>query len=187
MRGWTGAAVAVVMLVCAWFVSGATPDGERRLEDPFIVPAAVSTSVEGRNLGIEVTSLVLADRVSTGGWWAEGTFLIVELDAWAVRTESPAALSVANLVIGDDTYSASERPGDYDDDASLAGRGLFLEHPLAGAIVFELPADVATAHGTLRLALSGEVADSVIVVPVDFAGLEHRTEQALPDVAWANP
>ena len=33
----------------------------------------------------------------------------------------------------------------------------------------------------------GEVADSVIVVPVDFAGLEHRAEQALPDVAWANP
>ena len=94
--------------------------------------------------------------------------------------------ALASLMLDRET-KASERPGDYDDDASLAGRGLFLEHPLAGAIVFELPADVATAHGTLRLALSGEVADSVIVVPVDFAGLEHRAEQALPDVAWANP
>lgn len=186
MRGWVGAAVATAMLVGAWFVSGATPDGEKRLEDPFVVPASVGVPTEGRNIGIEVTSLVLADRVTTGGWFAEGTFLVVALDAWAVRTESPAALSVATLVIGDDTYSASERPGAYDRDSSLAGLGLFLEHPLSGSIVFEVPADAASAHGVLRLALTGDVADSVVEVPIDFAGVEHRREQALPDVDWTH-
>lgn len=187
MKRWLGAGAAIALLVGAWFVARATPDGEARLSDPFPVTAAVGSAVEGRNIGVRVNELTLADRITAGGWFAEGTWLVVDLDAWAVRTESPAALQMTTLVIGDTTYTASERPDFTVSGSTLRDAGLFLDHPRTGAVVFELPSTIGTAHGTLRLALFTDVADSVIELPVDFSSVAHADELALPEPDWATP
>jgi hypothetical protein len=188
-------ATAVALLVAAWLVAAVTPDGEQRMADPFRVSAEIGTPAEGRNVGVTIRNLTLADRVTTGGWFAEGTWLVVELDAWAVHTELPASLGVAYLVLGDRTFAASERPGGYDTDASLYGTGLRVGFPQSGSLAFELPEDAATESGTLQLALgltSSAIdpepslqGDSVIELPVDLATLPHVAERALPPTEWA--
>ncbi|MBD3759034.1 MULTISPECIES: hypothetical protein [Microbacterium] len=187
MSRWLSAAVAAVLLIGAWFVARGTPDGEERLSDPFPVAATVGTPAEGRNLGVTVHSLTLADRVTTGGWFAEGTWLVVDLDAWAVRTESPAALTDVWIEVGEVTYTASERPGFYDHDASLRRAGLFLAGARAGTVAFELPATITEERGILHLAMSDGTADSVIDLPVDFGALAYEAEIELPSLAWADP
>jgi hypothetical protein len=178
-------ATAVALLVAAWLVAAVTPDGEQRMADPFRVSAEIGTPAEGRNVGVTIRNLTLADRVTTGGWFAEGTWLVVELDAWAVHTELPASLG----------FAASERPGGYDTDASLYGTGLRVGFPQSGSLAFELPEDAATESGTLQLALgltSSAIdpepslqGDSVIELPVDLATLPHVAERALPPTEWA--
>lgn len=185
MNRWVAAGVAAALLVGAWFVARVTPDGEELLADPFVVTATVGTPTEGRNLGVTVTGLTLADTVTIGKWQGDGMWLVVELDAWAVRTESPAALQSVEFVIGDRTYRASERPDATVTNATLSGAGLYLDHPRSGSVVFELPADVEDDRGTLRLSMFGDLPDSVIELPVDFGALDHVAALELPSVGWA--
>lgn len=183
--GWTA---GVAFVAASWFVAAATPAGEDRLADPFVVTADVGESVTGRNIGATVHEMTIADRVTYDGWFGEGTWLVVNLDAWAIETESPGALSGVYLVIGERTFRASERPGSYDTEASLFRTGLHLGIPQTGSLAFELPADVLEDQGTLQLAISDFLdADSVIEVPVDFAALPHTDEVALTGTGWANP
>lgn len=180
--------VGLALVVAAWFVAGATPDGEDRITDPFPVAAEIGARAEGRNLGVIVQEVTLADRVSSGGWHAEGTWLVIGLDAWTIQTESPGSLGAAFLVIGDRTFRASERPGNYSPEASLLRTGLHLDLPQSGSLAFEVPADVVDDHGTLQLALSEQLwADSVIEVQLDLAALAHVAELELPVTEWATP
>ena len=114
---------ALAMLVAAWVISGEAPDGEQRIDDPFPVTARVGEAVTSDNLGVTVHDVRLTDRLSTGGWSADGTWLVVSLDAWLVRRE-PASLKLGYLVVGERTFLASERVATYDVDASLSGSGL---------------------------------------------------------------
>lgn len=180
--------LGVALVVAAWFVSGATPDGEERITDPFPVAAEIGRTAEGRNLAVTVHEATLADRVTSGGWHAEGTWLVIELDAWTTRTEAPGSLGAAFLVAGDRTFRASERPGAYDPSASLLRAGLHLGVPQSGSLAFELPADAADGEATLRLGLSEQLAgDSVIEVAIDLAAVPHAAEVELPVTEWATP
>lgn len=187
MTRWPAALAALALLVGAWFVARATPDVEARLAEQFPVAAEVGQKVEGRNIGITIDHLTLADRLRTDRWQAEGTWLVVDLDAWAVLTESPAALQSLTLQIGERTYTASERPDAATTNSTLRRAGLYVQHPRSGTVVFELPDDVGEARGILRLSLFDDPADSVIEVPIDFGALDHEAEIALPAVEWATP
>lgn len=184
----TGWGVGLALLVGAWFVAEATPDGEGRIADPFPVAASVGAPAEGRNLGVLITGATLADRVTFEGWHATGTWLVVELDAWTVYEELPGTLGSATLDLGERTLRASERPGAYDRTASLFAGGLHLGIPRSGALAFELPADAADAAAMLRLAIDPLlVGDSVIEIPLDLATLPHVAEMALPATEWTTP
>lgn len=187
----------VAMLVAAWFVSGATPDGEQRLTDPFPVTATPGQTIEADNLGVTVRDVRFADRVTSGGWYAEGRWLVVELDAWLVHRE-PASLRVAYLRIGDRSFLSSERVRAYDPDAELGGWSLHVDVPQSGSIAFELPDDILddadATRATLQLALGVPLASlspaqnqhgaAVVELPLDLTSLHHETEIALPETEW---
>lgn len=187
--------VALAMLVGAWFVAWATPDGEERISDPFRVAAEVGAPAAGDNLGVTVTALTLADRVTSGGWYATGTWLVVDLEAWVTRTESPGSLNAVFLVVGDRVFRASERPGAYDPEATLLRTGLHLDRSLSGSIAFELPEELPDEPATLQLAIGNNAishddvleADSVIELTVDLHALERIPELALPPTEWTIP
>lgn len=188
MRRWAAWSIGLAFVVLAWFVAGATPDGEDRLTDPFPVPAEIGETAEGRNLGVIVHGVTVADRVTSGGWHAEGTWLVVDLDAWTIRTESPGALGAALLTVGDRTFRASERPGNYSASASLLRTGLHLDLPQSGSLAFELPADAVDDRGTLQLAIAETMSgDSVIEVEIDLAALTPVAELELPATEWTTP
>lgn len=191
---------AGAMLVAAWLVSGATPDGEQRITDPFVVPARLDEPVVADNLGLTIRDVRLADRVTTGGWFAEGRWLVVTLDA-GLRHREPATLGLGYLVVGDRTFQVSERVKNYDADASLSGRGLHVGIPQSGTLVFELPEDIAAddaaARAVLQLAVGAPFANlsptqnqrgtAVVEMPVDLTALAHDAEVALPDTTWTTP
>jgi len=182
--------VSGALLVAAWFVAGATPDGEERITEPFPVAAEIGTPAVGRNLGVTVTDARLADRVTFGGWYAEGTWLVLDLEAWVVHTESPGALSAATLTVGDRVFRASERAQGYDSSASLFSTGLSLAVPQSGSIAFELPADIAADAdaAVVRLAIETEfLGDSVIELPVDISAVERVDELELAATEWITP
>lgn len=185
----TGWLIALALLAAAWFVAWTTPDGEARMTDPFPVAATVGDTAAGRNLGVTVHSATIADRVTLGGWYAEGTWLVVDLEAWARVTESPGALEPVTLVVGDRTFRVSERPGSYALGSALFAAPLHIDIPQSGSLAFELAEGTDAAHdATLRLAVGqNDIADSVIEVPLDLAALPHADEVALSEKAWVNP
>lgn len=189
--------VALTMLVAAWFVAGATPDGEQRIADPFPVTAQLGEPVDADNLAVTIHEVTLADRVSTGGWFAEGTWLVVSLDAALIHRE-PAALGIAYLTIGDRTFLASERVKAYDPDASINGWALHVGTAKNGTLVFELPADISAddhaADAVLQLSLGtplpglspaqNQQGTAVVAVPLDLTSLEPVAEVELPNTTW---
>lgn len=194
---WT---TALAMLVAAWFVSGATPDGEQRIDDPFPVTAREGQPTTSDNLGVLVHDVHLSDRISTGGWYSEGTWLVVSLDAWLVHRE-PASLKLGYLIVGDRAFLASERVANYDLDASLGGLGLHTGIPRTGTLVFELPGDIASdpdaADASLQLSLGtplpalsptqNQRGTAVVELDVDLTALPHETATTLPDTSWTTP
>lgn len=192
--------VALTMLVAAWFVAGATPEGEQRMVDPFPVAAHLNEPVSADNLAVTIHEVTLADRVSTGGWFAEGTWLVVSLDAALIHRE-PASLGIAYVSVGDRTFLASERVKAYEPDASINGWGLHVGTANSGTLVFELPLDIVDDAGAstamLQLTLGTPQAGlspsenqqgaAVIELPLDLTSLERVAETELPDTAWVTP
>lgn len=178
-------AVGLAMIVVAWFVSGQTPDGADLASEPFPVSATVGEPAEGRNVGIEVHALALAERVEADIWSAEGTWLVVDLDVWAIESEPGATFNAAALKVGDRTFTASER------GESMLGALPLIDMATRGRIAFELPADAADARGTLRLGLNGTsdvdtlfLGDSVIEIPVDLAEVDRVETLTLDETEW---
>lgn len=186
---------AVGLLIGAWLVAWVTPDGTRGYQEPFAVAAVIGEPAVARNLAVTVHDLTLADTVSVGGWSADGTWLVITLDAWVVHDENQAQIREAFLVLGDRTFRASERPGEYSPTASLFRAGLNLDLPRTGSITFELPADAATEAGVLQLAFGNGatdeqsahallLTDAVIELPVELSAV-HRVEAIeLPTTEW---
>lgn len=189
--------VAVAMLVAAWWLAGATPVGEQRMLDAFPVRATWGEPVEADNLGTTVHGARLADRLTTGGWAADGRWLVVDLDAWIVRRE-PASLGLAYLVVGERTFLVSERVKGYDPGAALNGWGLHTGIPQTGTLVFELPAEItadpAAADAVLQLSLGvplsgrspvqNQQGGTVVEIPVDLTSLPHDAVIELPATSW---
>lgn len=198
MKPWMAWIAGAALIVGAGFVAAATPDGEQRITDAFRTPAQLGELTETAGLAVRVNDVRLAEGLSAGGWRADGTWLVVDLDAWLTRTELGGVLGRVYLTVGARTYSASERPRSSDQSATLDGYGLHVDTPRTGAVVFELPADIASApgadHAGLQLssgtALPGlsptenQQGTAVIELTIDLTTLPRVTELALAEATW---
>ena len=198
MRGARGWLVGVLLLVAAWFVAAATPDGEARMTDPFRVTASLGTPAAGDNLAVTIHEAVVSDGVTaSSGWQAAGTWVVVDLDAWAVRTESPGSIGVAYLVLADRTIAASERPLTLDRASTLLDSRLHVDVPQTGSLAFEVPADAVAGTAVLQIAQDNGAGagdpslslegDSVIELPLLLSDLPRVSDRALVRTDWVTP
>ncbi len=177
--------LTVVLLAAAWGVSKATLTDDAATA-PFPTVAALDEPVAARNLAATVTDVHVATRVTDAeGWTAEGTWLVVDLTAATVVTQQSATLRLAELVIGDRTFTATDR------GTTLVGQRLFTGVPRSGSIAFELPADALTGSGVLRLGVPSEASpndvplDGVIELTVRLDELPVEVDVALDENGWA--
>lgn len=172
------------LLVGAWVVSKATlPDDAPNA--PFPTVATIGEETTTRNLVVTVTDVHLADRVTDAkGWSADGTWLVVDLEAATGMTQDQSASRLAELTIGDRTFSATDRGTTFVEQRLVTGV------PRSGSLAFELPDDVTGDRATLRLGMPGsgvgEVRrDTVIDLPIDLAALPVEAEVLLDENGWA--
>lgn len=178
---WASWTVGIGLVVAAWFVALMTP-GEEQAQAPFVIEVTAGERGIGRNLEVTVLDLRRADAVSAGAWSADGNWLVVDLEAASVVSETGILLSHAQLEIEGVRYRASDRPD------SLAGQPLTLGLPQVGSIAFELPADIDSSEAVLELAINGDTRlDSVIALPIDLSEVRHERETELLETEWANP
>ncbi|QNA93651.1 MULTISPECIES: DUF4352 domain-containing protein [unclassified Microbacterium] len=172
------------LLVCAWGVSKATlPDDAPNA--PFPTVAQIGEPASTRNLVVTVTDVHLADRVADAeGWSADGTWLVVDLEAATGVTQDQSSSRLAELTIGDRTFSATDRGTTFVDQRLVTGV------PRSGSLAFELPDDVTGDRATLRLGMPGSglgdvQRDTVIDLPIDLATLPDEAEVLLDENGWA--
>jgi hypothetical protein len=148
------------------------------------VAATLGEQSTTRNLAVTVTDVRLAKRVTDAkGWSAEGSWLVVDLEAASVVTQELSTLTFAQLVIGDRTFSATDR------GTTFLAQRLITGVPRSGSLAFELPEDALTGSATLRLGVPsgapGEVLlDGVIELPVLLDDLPVDAEVLLDENGW---
>ena len=180
-----GAALLAILSVAA-VVLHTTPDSELQ-QSPIAVPATLAEPATGRNIRATVHSVAVTESVTAGNGWAgttPGVWVVVELSVEAV-VDDQATLGTAVLRVGDTSFSASTRPG----DATVVDRGLATGIPRTGPLMFELPANIAggtaAADATLELAVNSDPrVDSLLVLPVDLAGLDVTTSIDVEYPEW---
>ena len=184
-----GAWVLALALVAGAGVLTAIKPGDQAVDVPFPVDAAVGVEGTARNIAVTVHDVRFASRVTghpSGArmgtdWSADGTWLVIDLDAAAVVDEQSATLQFATLEVGGTTYSASERM------TSLLKEQLVPGLPKTGAIAFELPASVHRGPGVLFFGLRPDNRlDSIVQVPVDLSRVGSASSVEIPAPAWSS-
>jgi hypothetical protein len=175
-----GAALALT----AGVITVSTP-GDEVYRAPFLIHGSGGEHpVTSRTLTALTLDATFTDRVSVDDaqWHADGNWLVVTLAASAPQTELDARIRLATLVIGDRVFQSSERPGDSITDADLR-----VGIDTVGMLAFELPPDVQTGRGELRLTTSfaTPVLDDVVVLPISLDDLPRvqNIEFAIPALA----
>lgn len=180
-RRWTWA-IGAGLVAAAWGVGLVTPS-EDIATAAFPVATEIGKPADARGFTATITDVRLTDRAVAGGWFAEGTWLLVDVEAAATRTEEGTNLSGVTFTLGDRTYRASERPDTYVDALFTAPLAVGLARE--GTVGFELP-EGASGIGTIRLSLDPDTRlDSVIEVRVDLDTLEHLDESEFLETEWA--
>lgn len=162
--------VGAGLVIAAGVVSAATPP-EQTLLDPFAVSGSVGQTVTVRTLTATVVEVARTERVTmpANEWEAAGNWVVVELAVSAPTTEVGAAIGVASLEIDGRLFQASERP-----PATLVGTNLRVGTDTVGMLAFELPDDLRSGGGELRL--SGRYPtpelDDVITFPLHLDQIE---------------
>jgi hypothetical protein len=173
---WT---IGVVLVAAAWGVQQLAPASDASVA-PFAVSATVGEPAVGRAFEITVTDVRLGDRAVARGWSADGTWLVVDLEAEARLQETGSSLAHAELVVDGITYRASERPD------SLLQAVLATGIPRAGSLAFELPDAAALGRGVLILGLDDDTRlDSVVEVAIDLGSVPREGEVELLRDGWA--
>lgn len=153
-------------VLAAAVVTSLTPP-EQALLAPFAVRGTADETVTARTIAAAVIEVTRTENVTMTDeeWSAEGNWLVVELAVSAPTTEVDAAIGVASLLIDGRVFQASERP-----PATLVGTDLRVGTDTVGMLAFELPDDLRTGVGELRL--SGRYPtpelDDVIAFRVDL-------------------
>jgi hypothetical protein len=170
-----------VLLAGAWVLNTiALPDGSS--EASFVTRTAIGETATTRNLELTVTD-VRAARTLTDpqGWSAEGTWLVVDLDAAALQSQYAASLGFAELTIGDRTYSATDRGETFYRQRLVTGV------PRSGSLAFELPAEVLKGTATLRLSIPADVRyDGVIEMPIPLEDVAVEEAIVLSNPGWTH-
>ncbi|PPF66329.1 hypothetical protein C5E16_11825 [Clavibacter michiganensis] len=169
----TAAALAAVIATASLILRTAPTESE--WQAPIEVHGRIGEEVRGRNVAVTVEDVRAARSVTaSNGWVGEttGAWVVVDVTAEAVVTEYAAGLRTAELVLGEDVYSASARPG----LATIADRPLSVGIPVHGPLMFEVPRDAVPAAGAadavVRLAATDDArTDSLLVIPVDLSRL----------------
>ena len=176
-------AATAALLACAWGVSKLTPSDDAA-SAPFPEIASIDEPASTRNLTVTVTDVRLADRVTDAkGWSADGTWLVVDLAAASRVTQDLSTLRLAELTVGDRTFSATDRGTTFFKQALVTGV------PRSGSLAFELPDDVTDDQAVLRLGIPGGGSadvqlDGVIDLPLDLAELTTEPEVLLAENGW---
>jgi hypothetical protein len=176
--------LTAALLACAWVMSK-TPLPDDASIAPFPATAQIGEQAATRNLVATVTDVHLAHRVTdAAGWSADGTWLVVDLEAAAGVTQDLSTLSLAQLTIGERTFSATDR------GTTFVRQRLVTGVPRAGSLAFELPDDVTGDRATLRLGVPGAAVgevllDGVIDLPLDLSALRVDDEVLLAENGWA--
>lgn len=161
-----GAALALT----AGAITVGTP-GDEVYRTPFLIHGSSEQHpVTSRTLTAMRIDASFTDRVTVADadWHADGNWLIVTIAASAPRTELDARIRLATLVIDDRVFQSSERPG-----GSMTETDLRVGIDTVGMLAFELPPDLQTGHGELRLTTSfaTPVLDDVVVLPMSLDDL----------------
>lgn len=174
--------ITAALLVAAWLVALATPDDSASVE-PFLVPATIGEAAVGRDFTVTVQDVTLADKVSDAtGWSAEGTWLVVELDAEANLDQFGMLFQGATLTIDDQSFRPSERMDSFLSTSLVTGVSQ------SGALAFELPDDARSATGILRLSAKTDTrADSVAELEIDLGALTPVAEAEVRETDWTTP
>lgn len=172
--------LTLVLLAAAWGVSKATLSDDASTA-PFPATAEIGETVTTRNLAVTVTDVHVADRVRDArDWSAEGSWVVVDLEAAGVLTQDERLLQLAQLVIGDRTFGATERGTTFLDQRLVTGV------PRSGSVAFELPEDALAGTATLRLGTADEVLlDDVIELTIELDGMPVEAEVMLDENGWA--
>lgn len=172
--------LTLVLLTGAWALVKITlPVGSE--QEPFVTVATLDEEASARSFAVTVTEVRAAHTViDAEGWSAEGTWLLVDLEAAAQIMQEGTSLRVATLTIGERTFSATDR------GTTFYRQGLVTGVPRSGSLAFELPADVLGEQATLRLGATGNpVLDGVIEMRIDLATLAVASEVTLQENGWA--
>ncbi|UJP10045.1 hypothetical protein L2X99_17090 [Microbacterium sp. KUDC0406] len=173
---WT---LSIAMVVAAWFLLQLQKPDDA-VYDSFVTKTTVGEYAAARNLSATVTDVRAGRSVSDGKRWsAEGTWLVVGVDAATLQTEFASQLH-GELRIGDRIYQATER--------GETGRNMSLITgvPRHGSLVFELPEGQVKGDATVVLSWqSDHTADGVIEVAVDLDDVPMQYEVTLDEIAWA--
>ncbi|MFB7249956.1 hypothetical protein [Microbacterium sp. NPDC056234] len=174
--------ITAALLVGAWLVALVTPDDSASVE-PFIVPVTIDEAAAGRDFTVTVRDVTLADKVSgSGGWSAEGTWLVVELDAEANVDQFGMSFRGATLIIDDQSFRASERT------ESFLSTQLVTGVSQSGALAFELPEDARERTGVLQLSANADTrADSVAELEIDLSALTPVADAEVRETEWTHP
>jgi len=177
--------LTAALLACAWVVVKVTLPDDATIA-PFPATAQVGEQAAVRNLVVTVTDVHLAERVTDAeGWAADGTWLVIDLEAAGAGTQDRGTLGLAQLTIGERTFSATERGTTFYQQRLVTGV------PRAGSLAFELPDEVTGDRASLRLGVPsgapGEVLDDgVIDLSLDLAALTAEPEVLLDENGWAD-
>lgn len=174
-------AITLVLLIGAWLLVKATlPEGSAQA--PFPTIATIGEQASARNLVVTITDVQLAERVSDAeGWSADGTWLVVDLDAASV--EKTVLLSHVKLVFEDRTFSETMR------GETFARHRLIAGVPQSGSLAFELPADAIHSSATLELGaglpIDGTIPlDGVIELEIDLESIPVESQVTLQENGW---
>lgn len=179
MRALSSWGIGAVLVAAAWLVGHLSP-AEDAYSAPFAVHAELGEEATGRDIAVTVLEVRAAGEELSGGWVTPGVWVVLDLEAASVRSESASSLAHATLRVGDRSYRATERlPGLF---RTQLGAGI----ARSGSIAFEIPADEMAGVATLELGTSTETRlDSLIVVPIDLDAVQVEDEVALRPTRWA--
>ncbi|KDA06892.1 hypothetical protein DC31_07960 [Microbacterium sp. CH12i] len=171
--------ITVALLGAAWMVAFAAPKDDMTLT-PFTVTTQMDEEVVARDFALTVHD-IRAARTATApnDWRAEGTWLLVDLEAEATLTQEGTLLNGATLTIGERTIRASERM------PSMMEHRLVPGIPYRGTLAFELPDGALTGTGILRLSTNDDTrGDSVAEMRIDLDSLNIEDVAAIHDTEW---
>ncbi|UNK71325.1 DUF4352 domain-containing protein [Microbacterium sp. H1-D42] len=167
------------LLAGAW-VLNAVALPENAPQTGIVVAGEAGAPTSTRNLVVTVDDVRAARSVADAdGWTAEGTWLIVDISAQAIDTQVGARLGLADLVIGERTFRATERGQTFSEAKLVPGV------PRSGSLAFELPPDALAGDAVLRFSpVAFPNLDGMIEIPVDLDAVPIETQVTLRATDW---